>query len=259
MGNLSTKRRAVPPPERHKKPLENSKYEAFAHAIVRGVTLTDAAIEAGFAPGSSAVTGSRLMKKPEILARIGCLREMHGLTRAPANVDRQWVLNSLVRNVENALAANDRGAANRGLELLGREYGLFTERRIEMNSPFEGLTADQLVGLLAAADRLEGQVIDVSPTPAEHIDNQEPSKISGLQEQLGYIVPNDLGTVDLAPAEDDLGLGSADTPHPAEPAGAGGAGAGPGLDTPPSPPPAEAPQGHLNFGDGPSPESGAQQ
>jgi len=39
----------------------------------------------------------------------------------------EWVLSKLVQNVENALA-ND-GAANRALELIGKEHGMFIDRK----------------------------------------------------------------------------------------------------------------------------------
>ncbi len=42
---------------------------------------------------------------------------------------REWVLSRLAQNAEAALADNDRGAANRALELIGKEQGMFIERK----------------------------------------------------------------------------------------------------------------------------------
>lgn len=242
---------SAPPAHVFQGPLENSAHESFCVAFVSGKTITQSAIDAGYSATAAAAHGSRMLKRPDIKARIAQLREMHGLDLdKPAKVDRQWVLNSLVRNVENALAANDRGAANRGLELLGREYGLFTERRIEMNSPLEGLTAEQLLALLGAADRLEEGLIDVTPAHAEPADNDVSSEDNGLAELPGYIVPNPSENLVVEPLGAALPAGSGEAPRPPSPAGAGGAGAGPGLDTPPSPPPSDAPQGLEKIGEG---------
>jgi hypothetical protein len=140
--------------------------------------------------------------------------------KGPSRVDRQWVMDSIVRNVENALAANDRGAANRGLELLGREFGLFTERKIELSSPLEGLTAEQLLSLLGAAEALvEGQMIDVTPVSDDvrlHQIKDQSNDLNELDGDRGTIEPDE--PID---AGDEAGEG------------ASGAVAGPGGGRPP--------------------------
>ena len=45
----------------------------------------------------------------------------------------EWVLSKLVQNVENALANDDQGAANRALELIGKEHGMFIDPQREGN------------------------------------------------------------------------------------------------------------------------------
>lgn len=256
----------------HQPELEWAAHEAFCRAFVRGVTGTQAAVEAGYSPTSAAVTSSRLLRKEEIKRRIATLREMHGLVaNRVAKVDKQWVMDSLVRNVENALAANDRAAANRGLELLGREYGLFTERRVVQQDPLDGLTAEQLQLLLAvskyhtppspipisASSDIGPVLIDVTPIERGYREvNATHSDNNSLDDHMGSSDTHEV--IDDA----DVGLGAgpgatagapAGGPPGASMAGAATAAAGGDLETPPTPPlpdtthPAEnSEKGHTN-------------
>ncbi len=63
---------------------------------------------------------------------------------------REWVLAELALNVEEAKAKGDRAAINRSLELIGREIGMFVERKVDIRSPLEGLSADQLMARSSA-------------------------------------------------------------------------------------------------------------
>jgi hypothetical protein len=54
----------------------------------------------------------------------------HSLTHKgleQAGVDRAWVLNKLKDNCLSAMAEKNRTAANRALELLGKEQGMFRD------------------------------------------------------------------------------------------------------------------------------------
>jgi hypothetical protein len=59
-------------------------------------------------------------------------------------------------NVETAKLASDRGAVNKGLELVGREIGMFVQRSMQIESPLQRLSADKLLSLLAIVEEAVG-------------------------------------------------------------------------------------------------------
>ena len=91
-----------------------------------GGNRTQAAIAAGYAPSHAASSGCQLYKQPEVKARIIELQ-----TRATAKtvnslaVSKTWVLDELIDNIHQAKAAKQFTSANRALELVGKEIGMF--------------------------------------------------------------------------------------------------------------------------------------
>ena len=122
--------------------LVDPKYEAFAQLLSCGSTYTEAAIRAGFKETAAKFTGSKLAKKPEIVARVTELQERSASSMClTVGIDRAWVVKKLVENVERAMQAvpvldnkgtptgeyrYDGTVANQGLALIGRELGMFT-------------------------------------------------------------------------------------------------------------------------------------
>jgi Terminase small subunit len=141
--------------------LDNPKQEAFCQAYSRLRNGTKAAIEAGYSASgkrsnTAAVRASTLLKDPKIKARIAELdHELTKVATRSTGLDRAWVLDRLKQNADQALEERDRGAANRALELLGREVGLFTERKQILVGPLEQLDAPRLQRLLALAEAAE--------------------------------------------------------------------------------------------------------
>lgn len=108
--------------------IANARHEAFARNITAGATQAEAARQAGFADGSAKVTGSQLMKRPEIQARIQELQaDAATATVQHAAVTRDAVLAEIWWNVQASRAANDRTNHNRATELLGKSIALFRE------------------------------------------------------------------------------------------------------------------------------------
>lgn len=101
--------------------LDNQRHEAFAHALARGLSATDAMKEAGY---SDPRNSTRLTKNDEIAARVA---ELKAMAAERVVVDREWVLAKLVENAANHQAENP-AASNRALELIGKELGMFVER-----------------------------------------------------------------------------------------------------------------------------------
>jgi phage terminase small subunit len=95
--------------------------EAFARHVAAGRTLTDAARLAGYAWDSARQTGSRLMKEPQIAARVA------DLTHANEN-QRQGELDELVSGLKrlmiDTMARRNDFAALRAIDMIARLRGL---------------------------------------------------------------------------------------------------------------------------------------
>ena len=150
--------------------LDKPRWEEFAQGIVAGKSATKAYIGAGFSKQGAAQAAYKLSKHPSVAARINELRrvkrqaEMNAaearenavLTEVVKSavqgvLTRQWVLDQLIDNVHVAKDRNDIKAANRALELLGKEIRMFVERS-ERGKPgeFDGLTAEEISARLEA-------------------------------------------------------------------------------------------------------------
>jgi phage terminase small subunit len=139
--------------------LKNPKHERFAQELAKGKTADEAYQNAGFKPNRG--NAARLKANESIRARVNKLQ-----TRAVERVvektalTKEWVLDGLRENYERAMqrkrARNDAGdevgnfsyqgnVANRALELIGKEIGMFVDRK-EVGKPgdFAGMTDDEL-------------------------------------------------------------------------------------------------------------------
>jgi phage terminase small subunit len=133
--------------------LSNPRHEKFAQSLAAGKSATEAMADAGYADPRNS---TRLTKNDEIRARVDEL-----LDRAAANVQvsREWVLERLVENANRAMQVEEikkpdgtgtgeykyeGNVANRALELVGKELGMFVDRK-EVGKPgeFDGLTVEQ--------------------------------------------------------------------------------------------------------------------
>jgi phage terminase small subunit len=100
---------------------------------------TQAAIRAGYAPGSADVTGARLLGNARIAAAV---QEARAALSERTQITQDWVLTTLVENVERAMQAEpvrDRegeptgeytyqgSVANKALELIGKHLGMFKD------------------------------------------------------------------------------------------------------------------------------------
>lgn len=121
--------------------LDNPKHEAFAQALARGKTADEAYQLAGFKANRG--NASTLKSKQNISDRVA---ELLGMAAERVVVDREWVIARLVENVERAMQHKevtqgqatgeyryDGGVANKALELLGKEIGMFVDRSENVN------------------------------------------------------------------------------------------------------------------------------
>ncbi len=130
--------------------LTNPKHERFAQELAKGKSADEAYVIAGYKQNRG--NASTLKQDQSILDRIAFLLSERELIHAQATADavkatgltKEWVIETLKENVARAMQAtpvktDDDGAAigeyqyqgsvaNRALELLGKELGMFVER-----------------------------------------------------------------------------------------------------------------------------------
>ena len=130
--------------------LLNAKHERVAQFLAAGKSAHEAHTEAGYT--SNRHNAATLARKQHILERVAEIlserERMHGQATAKAveriSLTKEWILARLVENAQRAMQAeavlDDNGdaigqynyqgnVANRALELLGKELGMFIDRR----------------------------------------------------------------------------------------------------------------------------------
>jgi hypothetical protein len=152
--------------------LTNPRHEQFAALIAGGMRPAKAYSAAGFAGQGAAQSASRLAKTPVVAARIAELRQdLSSSTVQRAVVDRAWVLARLRENVERSMQVvevnirsgkptgvfkYDGMVANRALELLGKELGMFRDA-VDLTQKWDGdpkkLSRQQLERMISEYDK----------------------------------------------------------------------------------------------------------
>lgn len=167
--------------------LDNAKHERFAQEIASGKTATDAYVCAGYSGAGASVSASRLLKNAAVANRVAELLAEREHIHAQATADaiertaltKEWVIETLMENVRRAMQATpvrgedgeERGeytyqgsVANRSLELLGKELGMFIDRKeVKRVDEFDGMNADQLRDYIARETAALG--IGAEPVP----------------------------------------------------------------------------------------------
>lgn len=134
--------------------LSNPRHERFAQELASGKSASEAYTLAGFKP--SRPNASRLQHDDNISQRITELladrEQIHAQATAEAiqrvSLTKEWVLERLIENAQRALQAEqaknadgdvvgdfkyEGSVANRALELLGKELGMFIDRSMNEN------------------------------------------------------------------------------------------------------------------------------
>src|SRR5215831_13608648 len=151
------------------------KHEAFAAAVAAGVEPKTAYLSVGFkcTPKSAISAGGKLSKRADVRARIDELIEgkrsasLAEVQKALSDrgVDREWVIDQLVEIVGRCMAGGDEfnaRDATRALELLGKEQGMFIDRREVRDMTLENMSDEELREIVEAAARGEEPTL---PTP----------------------------------------------------------------------------------------------
>lgn len=134
--------------------LENPKHERFAQELAKGLTADKAYIAAGFKPNRG--NAATLKQKESISNRVAELLSEREAIHAQATAEaikstaltKEWVIQTLMENVARAMQATEvkradgegtgeyqyqGSVANKALELLGKELGMFVDRAITEN------------------------------------------------------------------------------------------------------------------------------
>ncbi len=155
--------------------LRNPRHELFAQALAQGKSAIDAHELAGYKRSRS--TSSKMQRQDRIVARVQELlatrdkaeRAATEIAIQKVSLTKEWVIQGLMENAQRALqrqaVLDDDGkpigeyhyqgnVANRAFELLGRELGMFIERR-ETGVPgefaaIENMSGPELLEFLAA-------------------------------------------------------------------------------------------------------------
>jgi phage terminase small subunit len=134
--------------------LSNPKHERFAQELAKGKTAEESYALAGFSPNRG--NASVLKHKQSILDRVSEILDERESIHAQATAEaikstaltKAWVIETLMENVAKAMQSkamlDDDGntigefqyqgsVANKALELLGKEIGMFVDRSINEN------------------------------------------------------------------------------------------------------------------------------
>jgi hypothetical protein len=153
--------------------LANQKHEMFAQLIAGGSSMIDAFEKAGFARRNANASRLRINEKVdrrivELVSQKAGAVQVAALSAAEkAGVDQFWVLRNLRTNAVMAMRRNDRSAAARSIELIGKHLGMFIDKKsIEISMVDD---SDEYLAKIMAI--VEGKVIDQEPAPPLQIEN----------------------------------------------------------------------------------------
>ena len=158
--------------------LKNIKRELFAQCIAKGVSASQAYEKSGYKP--SRANAATLAHSQDVLKRVAELLERQEKieTRATekaiaaVGIDKEWVMAAMIENaaialgrkkvpitktlkdgteIEVEVTMRDAAAANRSLELLGREFKMWIERKeVGEAGDFERMDGQALRDFIAA-------------------------------------------------------------------------------------------------------------
>lgn len=146
-----------------------SRDETFAQALADGKTAGEAYQLAGYTGG--AANARRKKASPTIKARLAAILAQRDAIQtqvatglaAKIVITREFVIDVLTRNIDEARQKGDLGAVNKAAELLGKDIGMFVERSVNLNlnADLNRLTDAEIIALLKS----EGVPIDLAAAP----------------------------------------------------------------------------------------------
>jgi len=160
--------------------LRNPQHERFAQAVVSGKSPVEAYVAAGYQEKTAYTCGPRLLKRPEVRARVDELQQRVSETVVErAVLSQEFVLGELMDNVLKAKQERQFSAVNRALELLGKELGMFADRShlsVEWDGDLKKLTGPQLEKM---AEQMEEQIAKDDPKRAAELRTKRLAIVNG--------------------------------------------------------------------------------
>ncbi len=126
--------------------LKNARRETFAQLVSKGMKVGKAYVEAGYVESQG--NPAKLKAVPAVAARI---RELQAAAADHAKLNRAWVLEGLMNNAIRCMGDGEERnptAANRAYELLGKEIGMFVDRRLLGVRRIEDMSEEELLEFL---------------------------------------------------------------------------------------------------------------
>lgn len=161
--------------------LKNPKHERFAQLVSSGVSKTQAAKDVGYSELRAPQQGSNLAKTRKVAERIQELTvRVEDQTASTASISRAWVLERLIENVDRCMQAiqvmdklgkptgiyawNPK-EANAGLALIGKEIGMFVEKKdlTVRSASIEEIPQDELIEVAKEAGLYISAEMDSGP------------------------------------------------------------------------------------------------
>jgi len=152
--------------------LANQKHEQFAQKVAAGMSAAQAYTECGYSEKTAAQAASRLLTDVKVASRVAELKEgMASVAMAKTGIDKAWVLAKLVKVTEMGMSSEpvtdedgnpigeykqNLAAANKSLELIGKELGMFVDRKEIRTGPLQDVPEEQLDAIIAEASRQAG-------------------------------------------------------------------------------------------------------
>lgn len=146
--------------------LKNARHEHFAHLVAKGEKPTEAYIQAGFSPKAAYTCAARLLKKAQICSRVAEIQaNISKVAEEKTGISKAWVLEQLVEivhlgkavepvrgengEVTGELSVANLSAANKALELIGKEHGMFIDRKEIRTGALDDVPHDEKKAALA--------------------------------------------------------------------------------------------------------------
>lgn len=148
--------------------LTNQKHEHFASLVAKGVDREQAYIDAGFSENGARTSSHRLLQRDDIQSRVNEIKnKLLDKVQEKAAVDKAWVIDQLIENVKlgkcetvdeetGKVRVPNLPAANKALELIGKELGMFIDRKEIRTGPLQDLPDDQLDVVIRDAAKTAG-------------------------------------------------------------------------------------------------------
>lgn len=145
--------------------LSNPRHERFAQELASGKPQSAAYEAAGYKPDEP--NASRLTRNDKVRARVA---ELQTKAAVRAEITKADVLAMLIEDRKLARDLEQTSAAIRAAELLGKEIGMFVDRKEVRTGKLDGIEDDQLDALIGAVESIVAAGV---PGAAQDREGQE--------------------------------------------------------------------------------------